>query len=445
MSMLLETRLRRSVVGCVALGISLAGCGPDSEGDGPLGQIRQAVKAPLGAAYCTINVNGVNKDAEDDYLPHVITCENGGANLEALKAQAIAARSVAYYAMATGGKICDGQGCQVYTCGAAPQAKHFQAVKETSGMYLSFDAMLTYGFYVAGDKDPPPPACKGSGTSTTEKWITYNEGKTGADVQMTALGYIPPSQPIYGQNRGCMGQWSARCLENSQGYDYVQILKFFYGADIQILQATGSCISPVNVAPEGYLDAADCTSVRGWAYDPDDPNVAVDVQLFVDVGPGQPNAVPYTVSANEHRDDLCTAIGSCAHGFTWSTPASLADGQPHTVWAVALDSAGGPEKELAQSPGSLDCSGAGGAGGAGGSAGSSAGGTPSGTGATGGGNASGGASQKTSVVGDDDGGCTCGVVAPVKTRYHWVFVVAGAAALGRRRRRSAELSSAKTR
>ena len=89
------------------------------------------VAAPLGAAYCEINVTGKGvKALEDDYLPHVITCENGGANLEALKAQAIAARSVAYYNMATKGSICDGQGCQVYSCGAGPQAKHFQAVKD---------------------------------------------------------------------------------------------------------------------------------------------------------------------------------------------------------------------------------------------------------------------------------------------------------------------------
>ena len=52
------------------------GCGDDRDLEG-LGTIREAVKAPLAAAYCQINVNGVNKDTETDYLPHVITCENG--------------------------------------------------------------------------------------------------------------------------------------------------------------------------------------------------------------------------------------------------------------------------------------------------------------------------------------------------------------------------------
>ncbi len=127
------------------------GCGDDRDLEG-LGTIREAVKAPLAAAYCQINVTGTGViDMESDYLPHVITCENGGANLEALKAQAIAARSVAYYYMANQGAVCDGQGCQVYTCGAAPSAKAYQAVDETSGIYLNFNNVLTYAFYVAGD------------------------------------------------------------------------------------------------------------------------------------------------------------------------------------------------------------------------------------------------------------------------------------------------------
>src|SRR3990172_11099228 len=137
---------------------------------------------------------------EDDYLPRVITCENGGANLQALKAQAIAARSVAYYAIATKGSICDSQGCQVYGCGATPSAKAYQAVKETAGMYLSYAGMLTYGFYVNGNPNTAPPSCKGDPSYSTEKWITYNEGKTGAGVKMTPLGYIPSGQSIYGQN-----------------------------------------------------------------------------------------------------------------------------------------------------------------------------------------------------------------------------------------------------
>jgi MYXO-CTERM domain-containing protein len=258
------------VSGRLLLGV-LVGLGPfacaaptDEEGQDhePVGEVSQAVGAPLPEAYCTITVDGIGElDTEGDYLPHVITCENGGANLEALKAQAIAARSVAYYAMASTGSICDGQGCQVYSCDAEPQAIHYQAVAETSGLYLSYDATLTYGFYVAGDTDTAPPSCVGA-TGTTEQWITYNEGKSGPDVEQTELGFVGP--PGFGQNRGCMGQWGARCLENDNGYDYDMILRFYYGADIEVPQAPGPCVLPVGGGGGGGGGAA-VTSGSGGA------------------------------------------------------------------------------------------------------------------------------------------------------------------------------------
>ncbi|MBK7586409.1 MAG: hypothetical protein IPI67_40250 [Myxococcales bacterium] len=230
---------RQSVAVVLASLVLGAGCGAPVDSDETVGEISEAVvAAPLGAAYCEIPVTGKGvKALEDDYLPHVITCENGGAGLEALKAQAIAARSVAYYSMATKGSICDGQGCQVYSCGAAPQAKHFQAVKETAGQYLSFAGALTYGFYVAGDTNTGGPSCHGSGGST-EGYVTYNFGKTGGAVKQTSLGYVGP--PGFGQNRGCMGQWGARCLEKS-GWGFMDILRFYYGSDISVLKANGAC------------------------------------------------------------------------------------------------------------------------------------------------------------------------------------------------------------
>jgi len=45
-------------------------------------------------AYCSVTVRGVGTlDVETDYLPHVIACENGAASFEALRAQAVSARS----------------------------------------------------------------------------------------------------------------------------------------------------------------------------------------------------------------------------------------------------------------------------------------------------------------------------------------------------------------
>ncbi len=216
----------------------------------PLGTMQ--VPAPLPAAHCEVDVTGVGVlDLETDYLPNVVRCENGGANLEALKAQAIAARSVAYYNMETAGEICDSQGCQVYSCGGTPNDLQIQAVEETSGLYLMFNNTLTYGFYVAGDSDASPPTCVGV-SGSTEGWVTYNSGRSGTDVEQTELGFVhDPADPGYGQNRGCMSQWGARCLENDLGADYLDILRFYYGEDIQLVQAKGECVNPVEPPPQG--------------------------------------------------------------------------------------------------------------------------------------------------------------------------------------------------
>lgn len=224
------------------------------------------VPAPLPAAHCDVNVENTGViDLEAEYLPGVVTCENGGANLEALKAQAIAARSVAYYNMETEGQICDSQACQVFSCASEPSALAIQAVQETSGLYLMYNDTLTYGFYVAGDNGTAPPACVGVGGST-EQWITYNSGRSGSDVEQSNLGLvIPVGDPLYGQNRGCMGQWGARCLENDNGADYLDILRFYYGEDIEVIQAEGPCIDPVDTTAGGDStgDAPDETSTGG--------------------------------------------------------------------------------------------------------------------------------------------------------------------------------------
>ena len=48
-------------------------------------------------ALPTVNVQGIGPvPTESDYVPHVVACENGAASFEALKAQAVAARSYAY-------------------------------------------------------------------------------------------------------------------------------------------------------------------------------------------------------------------------------------------------------------------------------------------------------------------------------------------------------------
>ena len=113
--------------------------------------------------------------------------------------------------------------------------------------------------------------------------------------------------------------------------------------------------TPTNQTPKGYLDGSSCERVWGWSQDPDAPNKSIDVHLYFGGPAGDPSAKGVPVSADVSRDDLCSALGSCNHAFEVASPLSLHDGQPHAVHAYGIDSAGGENAQLAQSPATLEC------------------------------------------------------------------------------------------
>lgn len=113
--------------------------------------------------------------------------------------------------------------------------------------------------------------------------------------------------------------------------------------------------APANKPPVGWLDAADCNAITGWAQDPDTADQPIDVHLYFDSNPGDPGAKAFAVHADQHRADLCQAIGSCNHGYGVAPPRSLLDGQPHTVNALGIDSMGGNNPALSGGPKTFQC------------------------------------------------------------------------------------------
>jgi hypothetical protein len=227
-----------------AIFLLLAACGTDE----PLASEQQ----PL-MAFCQADVTGVGLlEVETDYLPHVIACENGSAGTEALKAQAVAARSYLYYKLEHSGSIGDGQGDQVYTCARAPGPEHMQAAADTAGQVLRYQNTQVAAFFVAGAKNQPAPTCRGStdDPTNTEKYVTYNEGLAGDQITQTTLGFVDPTNYA---NRGCMSQNGSDCLSDS-GHAYDDILRFYYGADIELVTADGPCVAAV---PDGGPVGAD--------------------------------------------------------------------------------------------------------------------------------------------------------------------------------------------
>ena len=225
-----------------------AGCGLER------GEAIGFSQQPL-TAYCQAVVVGVGTlDTETEYLPNVINCENGDADFVALKALAIAARSVLYYKMEGAGQIRDGTGDQVYSCARSSSLndEHRRAVRETSGLVLRYSGTQVYGFYVAGALQEPPACVGGTLDETgTEYHVTYNEGRSGAGLVQSPLGLVDPGNHA---NRGCLSQNGSHCLAQA-GRSYEEILHFYYGADIEIEQAEGGCVTPIDPPTEPTPDA----------------------------------------------------------------------------------------------------------------------------------------------------------------------------------------------
>ena len=109
-----------------------------------------------------------------------------------------------------------------------------------------------------------------------------------------------------------------------------------------------------NQQPRGYIDAVTCDGVAGWSQDPDAPDSAIPVDVYLD-GPAGSGAPGFRTVAGNARDDLCSAIGSCAHGYVLPIPMSYRDGAAHTAFAYGLDTAGGNNPQLAGSGASFTC------------------------------------------------------------------------------------------
>ena len=113
--------------------------------------------------------------------------------------------------------------------------------------------------------------------------------------------------------------------------------------------------APPENPPRGYLDSAGCAGIAGWAQDPDVATTAIDVDVYFGGPAGAPNVPGMRVLADNDRPDLCKAIGSCNHGFSFPAPLGMLDGKTHEVHAYGIDAKGGPNPELADSPKTLAC------------------------------------------------------------------------------------------
>ena len=101
-------------------------------------------------------------------------------------------------------------------------------------------------------------------------------------------------------------------------------------------------------AYQGFMDAAGCGIISGWAWDANQPNAIINVDIL------DGSTIIASVPANLYREDIRNAgIGDGFHGFSFTTPASLKNGVVHTIRTRF----GGTATDLTMSPRTINCSG----------------------------------------------------------------------------------------
>jgi hypothetical protein len=96
----------------------------------------------------------------------------------------------------------------------------------------------------------------------------------------------------------------------------------------------------------GFLERVGCEHIDGWAWDGQQPNTPLTVEIYDGA------TLLVTVTANRLRSDLVEAKkGNGRHSFLVKTPRSLQDGQTHEIHAKIAEW----EFELEKSPQALEC------------------------------------------------------------------------------------------
>jgi hypothetical protein len=160
---------------------------------------------------------------DTSWLPHVLAAQQAEAgiklNTEALKALAVADRSLLYYTLGQKGWITSGHGAPDCDLTLTPTKDMKTAATFTEREFLQFDNAPLIGYVANGD-------------SKSKQYVTDNFNLSENDVQPTSLGSARTDA-----NRGALSIISAEKMAE-EGADYVDILKHFYGDDAQLALGT---------------------------------------------------------------------------------------------------------------------------------------------------------------------------------------------------------------
>ena len=190
----------------------------------------------------TVNVDGKSLSL-DEYIAGVIAQEMGGNNLEALKAQAIAARSflLGTHKKSTDCSVGNSQSYQTYKS-VSKDSIYYKAATETSNMVVSRNGEVATTQYVS---HPAGPWSSEDSSGWHAKMQRFNDDPSSAwtwngpskeTVQRTAGdGYLYGIDPSDTSHHFGMSQTIAMYLAKKENYTYEQLIKLFYAQPIVTL------------------------------------------------------------------------------------------------------------------------------------------------------------------------------------------------------------------
>jgi|GEM_PF-757414 len=207
--------------------------------------------------------------------------------------------------------------------------------------------------------------------SNLAAWVSEIEAKMGVTpIIYTAPGFWNglPNNTQFGAETLWVANWQVSCPDTPSGWSSWKFWQYDDGQTTPNVPGISGAVDKdefngslaqlqglTDQPPTGWLDKADCTQVAGWGWDPDTPGQAANVDVYFG-GPAGSGAPAIRLVANVYRSDLCTAIGSCSHGFSMPTPLGMMDGQAHGAYPYGIDTSGNGDNPLLQgAPKSFTC------------------------------------------------------------------------------------------
>lgn len=218
--------------------------------------VKFVVKRAENAEHFGVPLGAVVELPIEDYLMGVVPAEIGNAHIEACKAQAIAARSLAYFWTQGGAVIDDTSAKQVYRGPRAIDKAYFNAhnaVKQTEGQVLLYNGKIAQTYFADSNG--------GKMVASKEHWVADLPYLVTKDDPWTAASGKPfNGHPVGMSQQGAI--WAA-----NNGANHVGILSFYYpGTEIHPSGSSNSdAVKPTVVLYKAEAVTRNPLSLNIWA------------------------------------------------------------------------------------------------------------------------------------------------------------------------------------